>query len=117
MPQACPACPTPGGRGDRRGDRAEMKGEHLISLAGNIKNSSRNLTPAGPWAYHLDCPHLVASQSLMGKCHFHRVLGAPSRCKWGSPRSDVATDKTFLKSFFFFFFFLMRCYIAEGGMG
>ena len=34
-----------------------------------------------------------------------RVLGAPSRCKRGSPRSDVATDKTFLKSFFFFFFF------------
>lgn len=81
MPQACPACPTcptPGGRGDRRGDHAEIKGEHLISLAGSIKNSSRNLTPAGPWAYHLDCPHLAASQSLMGKCHFHRDLGAPS---------------------------------------
>ena len=27
----------------------------------------------------------------------------PSRCKRGSPQSDVATDKTFLKSFFFFF--------------
>lgn len=32
-----------------------------------------------------------------------RVLEAPSRCKRGSPRSDVATDTTFLKSFFFFF--------------
>lgn len=44
-----------------------------------------------------------------------RVLGAPSRCKRGSPRSDVATDKTFLKRFFFFF--LMLCYVAEDGSG
>lgn len=33
----------------------------------------------------------------------------PSRCKQGSPQSDVATDKTFLKSFFFFLNALLRC--------
>lgn len=42
-----------------------------------------------------------------------------SRCKRGSPQSDVATDKTFLKSFFFFFkcsVTLLRMVVVESDM-